>query len=315
MSWKLLCPKAKCKDLKMTTFETVDLINKEHWDKVLSNSEGNIFLSWQYLKALESSMSDTLEFRYLIFYNDSLQPVSLAVVQIMEINNETIDIQSYLSGLGETITKNILDVGAMRLMVCGNIFTTGENGFCHTKEVDGKAAFDNLSKGLYKLRQSEEENGKISFLLIKEFFPKTVNESHQLEKANFRPFEIDVNMVMPISKKWNSFEDYLATMTSKFRTKAKGVMKKSKTLTIRELGLKEIQENEDRIYELYLAVMNQASFNFGALQKEAFSSFKEHLDKNFVFKGYYLEDELIGFSSAFLCYQLMDASFVGISNK
>ncbi len=101
-------------------------------------------------------------------------------------------------------------------------------------------------------------------------------------------------------------------MTSKFRTKAKGVLKKSKALSIREMHVNEIRENSDRIYELYLAVMNQASFNFGALEKEAFCSFKEHLGPNFVFKGYYLEDELIGFSSAFLCHQLVDASFVGI---
>lgn len=310
MSWKILCPKAKCKDLKMSTFETVDLINKEHWNKVLN--QDNIFLTLDYLKALESSMGDSLEFRYLIFYNDELIPVSIAVVQIMQVNNETIDVQSYLSGLGETITKNILDLDAMRLMVCGNIFTTGENGFHFTKDVDGAIAFDNLSKGLYKLRQSEEENGKISFLLLKEFFLKTVKSSRQLEKANFRPFEIDVNMVLSLNKNWNSFEDYLGTMTSKFRTKAKSVLKKSGKLKIKELGIEEIHENSERIYELYLAVMNQASFNFGALEKGSFVSFKEYLGDNFIFKGYFLEGKLIGFSSAFICHSLVDASFVGI---
>lgn len=310
MSWKILCPKAKAKELKMSTFETVDLIHKEHWNQVLDSK--NIFLSIPYLKALEASMQASLEFRYLLFYNNKLEPVSIAVVQIMEVDDTNIDIQAYLGGLNETLTKNILDVKSLRLMVCGNIFTCGENGFHFKETMDGKVAFDNLSKGLYKLRQSEEENGKISFLLLKEFYPQSLINSNQLEKSNFRPFEIDVNMVLQLDTNWVDMKDYLASMNSKFRTKAKSVFKKSKALVIRELNSEEILKHLDKIELLYLEVLEQADFYFGALNKEAFYLFKKELEDHFVIKGYFLGEELVGFSSAFVCHSIVDASYVGI---
>ena len=171
----------------------------------------------------------------------------------------------------------------------------------------------NLSKGILKLRQNEEDKKNISFLLLKEFYPKTVRNSKQLEQANFRSFEIDVNMVLKLNKAWKDQKDYLASMTSKFRTKAKSVFKKSSSLEVREMNEEEIQKESKVIEELYLAVLNRASFSFGALDHSAFANFKKALGSNFVFKGYYLDNKLIGFSSAFVCAKLVDASYVGIN--
>ena len=126
------------------------------------------------------------------------------------------------------------------------------------------------------------------------------------ELVNQQKWEEDINYFHDtlIQKHLNLFH---TVSKQKFNIEIDSLISK-----IPELNESQIIENQDRIYELYLNVMNQASFNFGALEKGAFASFKAELKTNFILKGYYLEGNLIGFSSAFLCNELVDASFVGI---
>ena len=77
---------------------------------------------------------------------------------------------------------------------------------------------------LFQIRVAEDSSKTPSIVFLKEFLPETIYKSDTLVNYNFRPFEVDVNMIMNINPEWNNMDDYLASMTTKFRTKAKSCL-------------------------------------------------------------------------------------------
>lgn len=272
----------------------------------------NVYLSLAYLGALESALAGKIDFRYTLFYNEEQKPVAVSYVQIMHYdNNETLFNDSFCH-IGDKLKNRLLDVFSARVLICGNVFASGENGFAFTQDLSPKEAFELLSKSMMQLAQGKDANGEISFGLVKEFWPNSIPNANALENSNFKSFEIDVNMVLRLHPQWKSFDDYLEAMTTKYRTKAKGVFKKSAALTVRNLDLAEVIKHQKRIEELYLAVLSKAEFKFGELNAQAFVNFKANLHNDFILKGYFLDDKMVGFSSAFLCHEVGDANYVGL---
>ena len=80
-------------------------------------------------------------------------------------------------------------------------------------------------------------------------------------------------------------DDYLNSMVSKFRTKAKSVFKRSAALTSREMSAEDVNANSEKIIQLYESVLENADFTFGELNGTSFVNFKKHLADKFIFKG------------------------------
>jgi hypothetical protein len=102
-------------------------------------------------------------------------------------------------------------------------------------------------------------------------------------------------------------------MVTKFRTKAKTALRKSEDITIQNLSLEEIEFHKNKIESLYLQVLNKSQFQFGALHAESFVNLKRNLEEDFIIKGYFLGNTMVGFSSSFLFNSILDANYVGIN--
>ncbi len=309
MSWNIFCRSSKT-DFKFSFYDTVDHINKEQWHKVVPAT--NMYLSLEYLQALERAMQDNIAFRYILFHNKQNKPVAAAVVQLLNFSGKGAFYQDLLGKAGVRITQKLPETLNVKVLVCGNIFTCGENGFAFSDGISGEEAHEVLANGLEKLKDSEKKNGAVSLVLLKEFWPQTFAESDVLKEENFIDFMVDVNMVLPIRKSWDTFEDYLESMTTKFRTKAKGVLRKSDGIIVADLSKEDIAKHKVRIEQLYNRVVEKATFNSGSLNGEAFANFKKNLKNDFIFKGYFLEKELVGFSTGFVFNNIVDANYVGI---
>lgn len=309
MSWYQLCKSNKV-ELRAEFYNSSSEINKEHWNSIVQGN--NIYLSFEYLDALETSMQGQVEFRYILFYNAASKPVALAAVQILDFSNDVFKKNEVYCKVAAKIKSKVLDSLDIKMMVCGNVFTCGENGFIHTNDISAADAYNNLSNGLYELRQVQKSEKPISVVLLKEFFPATFKSSDTLKTAGFKDFKVDVNMVLKIHKDWNSMEDYLASMTTKFRTKAKGVYKKSADIVVKDLSELDIFEHKSEIEKLYTSVVERAEFKFGVLTGDAFVQFKRNHQEDFIFKGYFLNEKLVGFSSSFILKHSVDANYVGL---
>ena len=119
-------------------------------------------------------------------------------------------------------------------------------------------------------------------------------------------------MVMPIRDSWKTFEDYLADLNTKCRTKAKSAYKKSEKVSIKRLDSAEIREHADTMQKLYDAVYEKADFRLGKMNIHGLEGIQNLNDGDFTVCGYFLEDKMVGFSTAMKNGQSLEAHVIGI---
>ena len=298
------------KNLSFQFFDSIAIVDAEQWNRVVDQS--NIYLSIPYLSALESALKSDVDFRYAVFYSDKNEPVAVSYFQLIQIDKGGNKYAQTLNNLSHRFKTKMLNSINARILICGNVFASGENGFVFSKELNPRDAFKMLARSMKALSQNSDENGHVSFGLYKEVWPSSVSQSDHLFDSNFKGFFIDVNMVLPMHSSWHSLKDYLESMTTKYRTKAKGVLKKSAELVKVDLSLDELKMDELRIQELYSQVLNQADFKLGELNSHAFQLLKQNLGDRFTFSAYYLGNKMVGFITLFEDEHMVDANCMGL---
>ncbi|MBQ4821709.1 hypothetical protein [Aquimarina sp. MMG016] len=301
--------KQKDSSLHYEFYKTTIDIPKEDWNVV--NSNHNLFLSITYLKTLEDTLAETMSFRYIIFYNKNT-PVAIAATQLIKFNSAKLKVQEFPCKISDAIRNILMRNLDVKVLVCGNLFSCGEHGFMYNSNlISSKRAFENLSNALRQIRKSENSD-KPSFILLKEFWPESFSHSDYIKQQDFREFTVDVNMVLHLNPDWNTFDDYLGSMRTKFRTRAKKVFKKSEIIMVRDFTPEDIETYKEDINRLYLSVIEKADFKIGKLNASTFKSLKKSLHQDFIFKGYFLDQKLIGFTTSFILENAVDANHIGI---
>ena len=112
-----------------------------------------------------------------------------------------------------------------------------------------------------------------------------------------------------------SWEDYLAGMRTKARTKVKRIQTLSKDLEFRALKKEEMAELQDELHALYMNVYGRAGFRLGCLQKEDFALLKEEMGEGFQLWVATLDGKIIGFHCGMCDGQEVEAYFVGFEGK
>jgi len=131
----------------------------------------------------------------------------------------------------------------------------------------------------------------------------------------FHHFNVQPNMLLDIRPEWNSFEDYLASMSSKYRVRAKRAYKKSTDIEFREFGEEEIEQHLDKIYEYFIEVQKNAGFNLVYLKPTYFLELKRQLGDKYKLFGYFLEDRFIGFNTVIINHDELEAHFLGFDKE
>lgn len=197
-------------------------------------------------------------------------------------------------------------------MICGSAFSNGEHGFEFSNELSEDEAFTGLSTGIYRLRRSEKINGEITAVLIKDFWPESLSKVNFLKKYDYRSFEIEPNMVVDINNDWKGIDDYLASLLSKYRSKAKSVFKKSKPLEVKDLSEEELVFYKSKLTALFSNVYSKASFKLVKFEADSFISLKKRLGKTILLKGYFKNETMVGFAFSILNGKTLDFNYVGI---
>jgi predicted N-acyltransferase len=304
------CPMGEKKPIwNFALFHSVDEIKKEDWNAVLKDS--NLYLSLNYLEGVEKSLSHKMKFCYSITYDEKEVPVLIQSFQIVQFEdkrrNHTNTFLNHLKGRFRNNNGYTTDI-----LVCGNVFSDGENGLVWCKDANQEYLMKSASEVAKKVAKSNGHGIKISLILFKEFWPKSIHVSKFLSDSGYQEFCIDVNMVLKIHSQWTSMDDYLGSMKTKYRTRAKSVFKKSKDIEIKSLDQDEILENKDRIQELFNNVQEKSEFQMGTILSESFAKCKDMLGSKFLLKGAFYQGELIGFSTSFVNGDNLEANYVGM---
>jgi len=288
---------------------SIQSINQGYWSSVVGDR--NIYLSIPYLRALEKTTEHDIDIFYAMTYNEVSEPVMVAVYQLVIFEYRKNDHpKAILRHFHNDANKD--DCFSMYILVCGNVFSDGENGFLWNSKISDEDAMEQVVAITKRIKKEKNTRKKLSVILFKEFWPRSSSYSDKLKDHKFKDFMIDVNMVLKIHEGWKSMDDYLFSMKTKFRNKAKGAYKKSKPLEVKSLTYEEIIKLKDRIKVLFNNVLERSNYIFGTIDPLTFAEFKKNLGDSFSMRGLFYEGELIGFSTAFFHKGIMEANYVGI---
>jgi hypothetical protein len=288
-------------------FKSYHLVNSDHWNSIIGDN--NIYLSLKYLSALEDTLKDQIRFHYILFYKNQKEPIGVAITQTLTFIDKGFTENEQICKIRNKIKKRFVTGDGTKILTCGNPFASGENGFYFLENHKSKTTFKLLHKAIHKISKED----KTPVILFKEFWSTQMNDRHLWNDARYTGFEIDVNMVMPISEKWKNRADYYDAMNTKFRSKAKNAYHKSHDIQVKNFQNEDIERFKEEILNLYLSVVGKSPFDYGNLNSDTFYALKKNLKEDFIVKGYFYKEKLVGFSSAFVFDSVLDANFVGIN--
>lgn len=279
----------------------------ESWDKIAAS---NVFLQSRYLSVLTTAAPSNMKCFFVVLYvNNELAGVGL--LQYIDLSA----IQSVGNGKAKIQNKFrdfVMKVMASKVLFVGNNMLSGQNAFVLSDSLSLEKAMVLLQKASNEWVSKQQKLGNKTHLISFKDFESS--EKMYLQKhvsdACFC-FEIQPNMVFNVKKEWQSFDDYVASLTKKYRDQFKRARKKSLPLQKRKLSIEDLHILQDRMYELYQFVAKQASFNTFYLPLNHWVVFKENLQDDFLVYGYFKDDLLIGFNTLVRNGNNMETYFLG----
>ena len=232
----------------------------------------------------------------------------MAVIQFINLN----EITTFKDGDSFCLKEYLFKRFASNILFIGNNTLTGQNAYLHTDDITEAEALQLMQKALKQVEKEYNRNGKkIHILAVKDFNEKEYPDFEAGGFKSYFKFCTQPNMIFSIRKNWHTIEDYLTDLNTKYRTQYNRARKKAEGIIKIKLTADEIQVQQQRINELYCTVANRASFNTFFLPENHFEVMKRELKDNFRFYGYFLNDELVGFSTLIKNNRDMDTYFLG----
>ena len=289
----------------------------DHLEKDWRLVTGNcIFMQPDYLRSAEKVQDTKFILRMLMVYKDG-RPVLTACFNLTgfiandlkgNLHGRSRFIRTLSSGLRRS---RILE--KKRILICGSAFSTGEHAFFHTVDITREEAAKLIMNAAGQIIEEEEKCGiSVAAILIKDFFPGSKKGLKVFKKFGFTSFEVDHNMVMPVLPTWKSIEDYMSSMNSKFRTKAKSVFNKSSVLATRDIDIDEMIALRSELSSLFDQVVGNADFSLGKLNLDSLPELKRTMKDRFVCRIFEFEGKPVGFLTAIMNSNCVEAFLVGI---
>lgn len=291
-------------------FSSIDEIPAEIWEGLKCTE--NIYFHPSFIKALEKNHPEII-FSYIVLVDKNNHPTAFASIKIIDFHLKSIknDLE-FLKNIGRRLHV-FPDKKALKLLICGNTFVSGEHGVFIKKNQNKKAIIKELAESINHFVNSDKKLKKqIDAFLVKDFTKESLFITDELKDFKYHTFLVEPNMQLQLQENWRNFDDYLASMKTKFRVKARKAFKQSAEIRVEEVTLENIDRKLPKMTALYEKVASNAGFNLGNFNLETYKDLKEKFGDNYILKTYWLEDKIVGFISGVINQKSLDAHFVGI---
>lgn len=299
-----------------SSFENIKDAPISDWDRALNN--GNLFLSYDYLSIIHRQESNLFRFRYVIVYN-RLKPIGVIYFQINdfksnafgEIVSEQIkDLTHRKAAIFKNYISDNSDETVMRLVTCGNNYISGEHGFflqLHQRQLKFKI----LEQIINHVSREEKLRGKISAILVKDFYEEGFGDKDCWYCTRFKHFHVEPNMIIKLPDNLNSINDYIGLFSKKYRNRAKHLFKASEQLVKKRLTGNDLKLYCSDIYQLYLQVFNQAKFKLVKLPEYYFFDVMTKFPNSFYMDAWFLNGKMVSFASGYCLPEEVEAHYIG----
>ena len=273
-------------------------------------AQQNILLSKPYLAALEQSSPKNVSCFYIgLYQNASL--CGIAIAQLINLN--------LLESFGErdkcikTFIRNLIFKNfSSKVLLVGNNFFTGQNAFLFQKNSNKTALVSLLQHAASALKKQLKKQGKtIHITSLKDFSDTDLPYFDNIVFKAFTQFKTQPNMVFDINNNWKTEPDYVAALSKKYRDQYKRSHKKADDVVKQKLSHDDLVLYREQIYKLYFYVAKNAPFNTFFLAKNHFECLKKNLHDKFLFYGYFLNNQLVGFNTLIKNGAQMETYFLG----
>lgn len=239
--------------------------------------------------ALEHSNPEDIEFKYLNLFENG-EWIGVLYLQEFVFSqkhyNKKVFQQKYIK-----LFKCIIERQKINLMICGNLFRVNFQGFYFKDKANKEKVFKYLSA----YRDNNKKTKNFCGMLVKDCSREF--DTRFIDSCQYKPFRQDLTMELDIWEQWNSFQDYINSLSRKYRQRANKIAKTSASLKLRELSKDEIEKNKLVINDLYLSIVKKQNIALGILNENYFIEMKRHLNDNFKLFAYYLEDNIVGIAT------------------
>lgn len=306
------------KEFALTAYSDIGKLGASQWNKYVP--EMNVLMQYENLQLLQTIQSSNMQFRYVLVKRDGItigvmyfQIVTFHANQLInyfpEVRQGNVAMQ-----IAKNLTEKILNAINVKLLVSGNVFMTGENGFYFSAEIS-KATRAKIVRRT--VRQLLNDNPDIKATLISDLYAPKTEFDTDFRTYGYHQITVESDMSMLIKPEWKTFDDYLNTLSSKYRVRAKKVFAlcDQAKVTMKDFSAEDIAQHEEQLYLLYKKVMIKADFKLAELDKNFFRQQKLQTPDNYFLHAYSKNEELIGFISAFKFGPRMEVHYTGMSHE
>ena len=272
----------------------IEFLNADHWDRVTENS--SVFLSRRYLTSAHHEFTDEVLRDFALVY-DADEPVAAIATQTFNVTGPQLvgTDSTKPQELPEQWKRKSLSLLKRRIMICGNVHTWGPHGIAIAEGHDQQKIWHGIADCLYRIRRANRLHGQVDYVIIKDLLESDQLDATPLKPFRYRSLETEPNMVLALNPQWQSMDDYLSSLTKRYRAAARKVMKPFTAPNLSISPIENIGSEAEKIQELYEAVAAKADICLFKLSVTTLPRTAEALGENFVTIGIREDGILIGF--------------------
>ena len=154
---------------KILFYASINEIPTETWEEL--NCKSNLYFSPEYLISLEKN-NPQISFFYIVLVDENQKPIAFSSIQIVDflIDTHPNNTNNYIENLKKIVRKFLFpEEKPFKILVCGNTFVSGEHGIFIKKNQDKKKVVKELTKGILRLVNSDENFSKIEDRFLSAF--------------------------------------------------------------------------------------------------------------------------------------------------
>ncbi|MEA2205460.1 MAG: hypothetical protein QOE77_2236 [Blastocatellia bacterium] len=289
--------------------DSVDYLDPRLWDELTANQ--SLFLSRRYLRVLEEAGPENLRQRYALIFRGRDAVAAVAAQRI------TVSLGRVRK---KSTHKNIaapLDRIEEQMLVCGNVLSWGMHGVAFAADEDNAALWPAVAEALYRIRRADKLFGNSDLIMVKDIPDSHAADAEALSRFSYRPLETEPNMVLDILPAWRTYEDYLASLTSRYRKAAKQIEKEvvAAGYRIEEIEPAEISRLAETLHQLYLQTHHNARVRLVTLPVSFLPTLAERLGADMRFSVVRKAEEVLGFVTTLRDGETAVGYYVGFDRK
>ncbi len=269
--------------------DSVNYLDAQSWDTVTAHD--SLFLSRSYLRVLEEAGPDNLRQRYALIYRGR-EAVAAVAAQSVKVS---------LARVRKTARQDSMSAPLERLeekmLVCGNLLSWGMHGVSFAPHEDRSTLWPAVAEALYRLRRADKLFGDTSFVMVKDITDEHSEGASVLSRFSYRQLETEPNMILEIAPRWRTYDDYLGSLTSKYRKTAKQIEKDvaASGCSVDELDRAEVSRNSKTLHDLYLQTHRNARLRLVTLSPQFLPTLADRLGEDMRTTVVRRDNELLGF--------------------